>query len=188
MFSPPMNSGSGTRLAGGAPSARPGRSAARDILEQYRKKRNFKKTSEPQGRFKAPAGRKNPTFVIQRHDASHLHYDLRLEENGVLKSWAIPKTPPEVEGLKRLAVETEDHPLDYQNFEGTIPEGEYGAGRVEIWDKGCYLPLERGPGKRLFTLSGRKLKGTFVLIKLRAGDKRDKNWLFFKTRSKTEGR
>ena len=188
MFSPPMSSGSGARRAGGAPPARPGRSAARETLGPYRKKRNFKITAEPRGRLTAPAGRKNPTFVIQRHDASHLHYDLRLEEDGLLKSWAIPKTPPEVEGLKRLAVQTEDHPLDYQNFEGTIPEGEYGAGRVEIWDKGRYLPLEWGPGKRLFTLSGRKLKGTFVLIKLRAGDKKDKNWLFFKTRSKTEGR
>jgi DNA ligase D-like protein (predicted 3'-phosphoesterase) len=176
-----------TRRTGNASPAKKGRSVAGDTLGPYRKKRNFKKTSEPQGGRTRPGGPTPPAFVVQRHDASHLHYDLRLEEKGVLKSWAIPKTPPEVEGLKRLAVETEDHPLDYQNFEGIIPEGEYGAGRVEIWDKGRYLPLEQTPAKRLFRLSGRKLNGTFALIKLKPGDKKDKNWLFFKTRT-TEGR
>jgi len=180
----------GRKIAGrpkAAPSAAFSRSAAARALGTYRQKRNFKKTHEPSGRPAKTAGNKSLVFVIQRHEASHLHFDFRLEENGVLKSWAIPKTPPQVEGLKRLAVETEDHPLDYQNFEGTIPEGEYGAGRVEVWDRGSYEPLETGPGKRLFILRGRRMKGPFVLLKLRTPDRNDKNWLFFKTRSKSEG-
>ncbi len=165
----------------------PSPNAGPKALGTYRKKRDFKKTPEPSGHPAKTAGKNNLVFVIQRHEASHLHFDLRLEENGVLKSWAIPKTPPQVEGLKRLAVETEDHPLDYQNFEGTIPGGEYGAGRVEVWDRGFYEPLETGPGKRLFILHGRRMKGPFVLVKLRTPDKKDKNWLLFKTRSKSEG-
>jgi len=123
-------------------------------------------------------------YVIQRHQASHLHWDLRLEEAGVLKSWAIPKEPPLEEGTRRLAVEVEDHPLDYANFKGTIPEGEYGAGRVEIWDKGSYVPQEITASKRIIDLKGLKLRGLYCLIKLKPAEKGDKNWLFFKLKAK----
>ena len=114
-------------------------------------------------------------FVIQKHQATHLHYDFRLEMDGVLKSWAVPKEPPKKSGVKRLAVQVEDHALDYINFEGTIPEGMYGAGTVEIWDKGTYTLKTRRENKIEFTLHGSKLKGDYVLIRFR-----NKNWLFFK--------
>ncbi len=114
-------------------------------------------------------------FVIQKHQATHLHYDFRLEMDGVLKSWAVPKEPPTKSGVKRLAVQVEDHALDYINFEGTIPEGMYGAGTVEIWDKGTYTLKTRRENKIEFTLHGSKLKGDYVLIRFR-----NKNWLFFK--------
>jgi len=114
-------------------------------------------------------------FVVQKHQATHLHYDLRLEMDGVLKSWAVPKEPPTKPGVKRLAVQVEDHALDYINFEGTIPEGMYGAGTVEIWDKGTYTLKTRKENKIEFILHGSKLKGDYVLIRFR-----DKNWLFFK--------
>lgn len=151
-------------------------------LREYRRKRDFEQTPEPSG---APRRKKGPAllYVIQRHQASRLHFDLRLQEGSVLKSWAVPKTPPQKAGEKRLAVEVEDHPLDYGGFEGTIPEGEYGAGTVKIWDKGTYEPLETGPSKRLVSLHGRRLKGTYVLVKLQAREgEKDKNWLFFKTK------
>jgi len=155
-------------------------------LSEYRRKRDFHRTSEPSG---APRGKKDPAllYVIQRHQASRLHYDLRLQEGSVLKSWAVPKTPPEKPGERRLAVEVEDHPLDYASFEGTIPEGAYGAGTVKIWDKGTYELLEAGPSKRLVSIHGRRLKGTYVLIKLRPREgQKDKNWLFFKTKDEGE--
>ena len=101
-------------------------------LKEYQKKRDFDKTPEPKG-LPQKKGSKHLSYVIQRHQASHLHYDLRLERDGVLKSWAIPKEPPRQAGIKRLAVATEDHPLEYRNFEGEIPEGNYGAGSVAIW-------------------------------------------------------
>ena len=116
-----------------------------------------------------------PRFVIQKHQATHLHYDFRLEMDGVLKSWAVPKEPPTKSGVKRLAVQVEDHELDYINFEGTIPEGMYGAGTVEIWDRGTYILKTRRENKIEFTLQGSKLKGDYVLIRFR-----NKNWLFFK--------
>ncbi len=116
-------------------------------------------------------------FVIQKHHASHLHYDLRLEKDGVLKSWAVPKEPPKEIGIKRLAVQVEDHPLDYANFEGEIPEGSYGAGLVEIWDKGYYIPSKFEASEIIFELKGGKLKGTYCLIKLK---RQQKNWLFFR--------
>jgi len=148
-------------------------------LKKYKQKRDFGKTSEPKEsrRIKKSNGL---VYAIQRHEASHLHFDLRLEEKGVLKSWAIPKPPPEKEGIRRLAVETEDHPLGYEDFEGVIPEGEYGAGRVETWDKGMYIPLDSGPAKRIIELRGKKLGGAYCLIKLKPEDPEDKNWLFFK--------
>ena len=151
-------------------------------LEEYKAKRDFRKTPEPRP---SPASKKarSLSYVIQKHHASHLHYDLRLEEGGALKSWAIPKLPPREEGIRRLAVETEDHPLGYEGFEGIIPQGEYGAGKVEVWDHGVYLPQETDPGKRVIEIKGRKLKGRYGLIKLKAGNPEDKNWLFFKLKS-----
>ncbi len=127
-------------------------------------------------------------FVVQKHFASHLHYDFRLELNGVLKSWAVPKTPPTDVGIKRLAVETEDHSLSYADFEGTIPEGHYGAGRVEIWDKGTFTLEKRETEKLVFTLHGEHLTGSYVLLKLkpRGQYKGEKNWLLFKTGAHTD--
>ena len=117
-------------------------------------------------------------YVIQRHQATHLHWDLRLEMDGVLKSWAVPKEPPTDKGVRRLAVQVEDHPLDYANFAGTIPEGEYGAGTVEIWDKGAYVLVDKKPNKIIFEIKGERLKGTYCLLRF----KEDKNWLFFRTK------
>ena len=130
-----------------------------------------------------PKKSKNPIFVIHKHRATHLHYDLRLEKDGVLKSWAIPKEPPREEGIKRLAVQVEDHSLGYENFEGEIPEGLYGAGQVEIWDKGYYSPIRYQPNELIFELKGKKLKGTYCLIKLKPKLPKDKNWLFFKKKT-----
>jgi DNA ligase D-like protein (predicted 3'-phosphoesterase) len=123
---------------------------------------------------------KNTTarFVIQKHDATHLHYDFRLEMDGVLKSWAIPKEPPTEPSIKRLAMQVGDHELSYIDFEGTIPEGEYGAGKVEVWDKGTYTLKHRDPNKIMFTLHGQKLSGNYTLLRF----KEDKNWLFFKNK------
>jgi DNA ligase D-like protein (predicted 3'-phosphoesterase) len=118
-------------------------------------------------------------FVIQKHQARHLHYDFRLEMDGVLKSWAVPKGPPLEPGVKRLAVEVEDHPLDYANFEGVIPEGMYGAGKVEIWDKGTYQLKHRDKDKIEFSLYGGKMRGDYVLIRFKG----DKNWLFIRRKS-----
>lgn len=126
---------------------------------------------------------KNPIFVIQKHKATHLHYDFRLEKGGVLKSWAVPKEPPVEENVKRLAVQVEDHELGYANFEGQIPEGEYGAGTVEIWDKGYYVPLKFEPEEILVELKGKKMKGAYCLIKLKPNLVQDKNWLIFRKRS-----
>jgi DNA ligase D-like protein (predicted 3'-phosphoesterase) len=118
-------------------------------------------------------------FVVQKHDATRLHYDFRLEMDEVLKSWAIPKEPPTEPNIKRLAVEVEDHPVSYITFEGTIPEGEYGAGTVEIWDKGTYTLKSRSNNKIVFTLRGEKLVGDYILVRF----KEDKNWLFFKKKT-----
>jgi bifunctional non-homologous end joining protein LigD len=116
-----------------------------------------------------------PGFVIHRHDATHLHYDLRLEAGGVLKSWAVPKGVPEEKGVKRLAVEVEDHGLDYIDFEGTIPEGRYGAGKVGIWDTGSYEAESWGREKIVFTLKGRRLSGRYALVRMKG-----RNWLVMK--------
>jgi len=144
-------------------------------LEKYQAKRKFNKTSEPKGKVKK---RNLSRFVVQKHQASHLHYDFRLELDGVLKSWAVPKGVPEKAEVKRLAVAVEDHPVDYINFSGIIPEGEYGAGTVQIWDKGKWQALGGSlkQGNMKFNLSGKKLKGEFVLVRLK--DK--KNWLIYK--------
>jgi bifunctional non-homologous end joining protein LigD len=141
---------------------------AEDKLKDYRAKRDFETTPEPVENAGGAGGK----FVVQRHDASHLHYDFRLEIDGVLKSWAVPKGPPTDAKEKRLAIAVEDHPLSYGDFEGTIPEGQYGAGTVEIWDSGVFEPLDGGApqdqlkaGKLAFILKGRRLKGHFVLVK-----------------------
>jgi DNA ligase D-like protein (predicted 3'-phosphoesterase) len=118
-------------------------------------------------------------FVIQKHAATHLHYDFRLEMDGVLKSWAIPKEPPTEPGVKRLAVQVEDHELSYMHFEGIIPEGEYGAGNVEVWDKGTYALKHRSENKIMFTLYGQRLSGDYTLLRF----KKDENWLFFKNKA-----
>jgi len=141
-------------------------------LRAYRKKRDFKQTEEPEGK-KVPAGKgKQPLFVIQKHAASHLHYDFRLEVDGVLKSWAVPKGPPYDLETKRLAMQVEDHPYSYARFEGAIPEGNYGAGTVMVWDIGTWENLGPDPreglrkGKLHFQLHGKKLKGEWALVKM----------------------
>jgi DNA ligase D-like protein (predicted 3'-phosphoesterase) len=121
----------------------------------------------------------NPIFVIQKHYARTLHYDFRLEMDNVLKSWAVPKEPPTEVGVRRLAVQVEDHDLDYADFEGEIPEGEYGAGKVEVWDEGTYELLSRKEKKLVFELYGEKLKGKYTLIQF---SKEKKNWLLFRAK------
>ena len=122
-------------------------------------------------------------YVIHEHSSRRLHWDLRLEKDGVLKSWAVPKEPPSEEGVKRLAVAVEDHPLGYGTFEGEIQPGNYGAGTVRIWDRGRYEPLDIKEGKWVFRLIGQKLNGRYCLVRLRPrpGDKSE-NWLFFRTK------
>ncbi|MFC1911885.1 DNA polymerase ligase N-terminal domain-containing protein [Chloroflexota bacterium] len=146
-------------------------------LEEYRRKREFKKTPEPAGEGK---GSGEGRFVVQKHQASHLHYDFRLEMEGVLKSWAVPKGVPVEPGVRRLAVQVEDHPVEYIDFAGKIPEGEYGAGTVEIWDRGNFEITGREAGQLEFTLKGEKLTGEYVLIHTDG-----KNWLLFKRKVKS---
>lgn len=156
-------------------------------LEEYKRKRNFKKTPEPTG------GRrhKEPIFVVQEHWASHLHYDFRLEADGVLKSWAVPKGPSVHVGDKRLAVEVEDHPLDYANFKGEIPEGEYGAGVVKIWDRGVWTPPKNlddqlSKGRLEFELKGKKLRGKWLLQRTRKKAGAKSQWLLIKRNDERE--
>lgn len=167
-------------------------------LTTYREKRSFRNTPEPRG------GRTSSNqlrFVVQKHDASHLHYDFRLEMHGVLKSWAIPKGPSMDPSVKRLAMMVEDHPYDYRNFEGIIPKGQYGGGTVIVWDEGAYAPAEVKPGnkaqmekdlikqlhkgKLVITLHGQKLKGDFALVK--SGYQGENSWLLMKVRDKYAG-
>ena len=159
-------------------------------LSLYRQKRDFTKTDEPSGQAKVTPA-EYPRFVIQKHAATRLHYDLRLEVEGVFKSWAVTKGPSLNPADKRLAVEVEDHPLDYGDFEGTIPKGEYGGGTVMLWDRGFWAPegtkdvdaaLRKGELK--FTLAGEKLRGGFVLVRLKNDRNRGKrnNWLLIKHR------
>jgi bifunctional non-homologous end joining protein LigD len=162
-------------------------------LTKYKQKRNFEETPEPEGKVNKEKGKL--VFVVQRHHASHLHYDFRLELNGTLKSWAVPKGPSLNPQDKRLAMMVEDHPISYATFEGTIPEGNYGAGHVDIWDHGTYEPIdEKGEvisatqfnkdlksGSIKFSMKGRKLKGEFALVNLK---KDEKSWLLIKHRDK----
>lgn len=159
-----------------------------DKLKKYKEKRDFNGTPEPYTSKKISLDR--PRFVIQKHKARSLHYDFRLEVNGVLKSWAIPKGPSTDYTQKRLAIPTEDHPIDYIDFEGTIPPGNYGAGTVIVWDTGTYRNLKEEDGQEIpmekniedghveFYLHGEKLKGTYALI--HTGRSGRKFWLFFK--------
>ena len=161
-------------------------------LVLYKKKRNFKETAEPVGKASKKSSASKLEFVIQRHKASRLHYDFRLEMDGVLKSWAVPKGPSLNAQDKRLAMMVEDHPFDYKYFAGVIPEGNYGAGIVEIWDHGTYSDLENSPkakaekilkaglkaGSLKVRLFGRKLKGEFALVKLKNAE--DNAWLLIK--------
>lgn len=173
-------------------------------LATYQKKRKFAKTPEPKGETKNKGASR---FVVQKHDASHLHYDFRLElpaspakrgeperinkglarlpkvasgdhRQVVLKSWAVPKGVPKRPGAKHLAVAVEDHPVDYINFQGIIPPGNYGAGKVEIWDKGKFVLLAQTPRSLKFELKGKKLKGSYVLFQLKG-----KNWLMFRIKN-----
>jgi bifunctional non-homologous end joining protein LigD len=162
-------------------------------LAEYRKKRDFTRTAEPRGgRRKAAA---KLAYVIQKHAASHLHFDLRLELDGVMKSWAVPKGPSLDPAVKRLAMQVEDHPIEYNAFEGSIPKGEYGGGTVMIWDRGTYEyggddALEGEAGLRegyrrgdfKFVLHGKRLKGSWVLVRTRRGDPRRAQWLLIKHR------
>jgi DNA ligase D-like protein (predicted 3'-phosphoesterase) len=146
-------------------------------LSEYATKRDFKVTPEPAA---SKGDRGGQVFVVQEHHARRLHYDLRLEKGGVLKSWAVPKGIPEKVGEKRLAVQTEDHPLEYATFEGTIPEGQYGAGTVRIWDKGTFHVKAWKDDMVEFTLKGDRLHGRYVLTKFKKAG--DDDWLLLKAR------
>ena len=148
---------------------------AQSELKEYHAKRDFNVTSEPAGGGKTG---ESPVFVVQEHHSRRLHYDLRLEKDGVLKSWAVPKGIPESMDEKRLAVETEDHPLGYANFEGEIPKGQYGAGTVKIWDRGVYSVKVWDEKMVEFILVGERLKGRYVLVRLKKAG--EKNWLLLK--------
>ena len=153
-------------------------------LSEYKKKRDFRSTDEPKGKSPGKNSSKR-IFTVQGHDASNMHYDFRLELDGALKSWAVPKGPSNDPSEKRLAVRVEDHPLDYAGFEGVIPEDEYGAGPVIVWDRGTWEPEGDGDpedaledGELKFTLHGEKLKGSWVLVKMKG--RGDDNWLLIK--------
>jgi bifunctional non-homologous end joining protein LigD len=155
-----------------------------DPLEKYNSKRDFAKTAEPAGKVAKGSGRR---FIVQKHDASRLHWDFRIEVDGVLKSWAVTRGPSIDPGEKRLAVRTEDHPMSYAEFEGTIPKGEYGGGTVMLWDSGEWAPIEGKSAKDLdeghlhFTLAGERMKGEWLLIRLKPrGKERGENWLLRK--------
>lgn len=159
-------------------------------LKDYQQKRKFNETTEPKGKTKK--SKSKLIFVVQRHAATRLHYDFRLEMEGVLKSWAVPKGPSLDPHDKRLAMMVEDHPYDYKDFEGNIPEGNYGAGQVEVWDSGTYEPLEENSkisdekellrelhaGSLKFILHGKKLKGEFALVKMKNAE--NNAWLLIK--------
>jgi DNA ligase D-like protein (predicted 3'-phosphoesterase) len=168
---------------------------SQDSLKKYKSKRNFTTTPEPSS-ANASAGKpssEDSIFVIQKHDASHLHYDFRLEMDGVLKSWAIPKGPSTNPQEKRLAIETEDHPMSYAAFEGVIPEGNYGAGPVIVWDTGTFTNIKEKDGKIIplpecyrkgrieVELHGKKLKGNYALVRTALDDNK-KQWLLIKMR------
>ena len=156
-------------------------------LEEYKRKRDFKKTAEPAGKPLPKKVKGASRFVIQKHDARRLHYDFRLEMDGVLKSWALPKGLSWKRGEKHLAVEVEDHPIEYEDFEGVIPEGQYGGGTVMVWDRGSYYVYGEQPvkslrdGKLHLVLDGEKAKGEWTLVRIRGRDDAKNQWLILKT-------
>ena len=171
--------------------------SAREQLTEYRGKRDFRKTAEPEGGAAAKRAKaKRLEFVIQKHAASHLHYDLRLELDGVMKSWAVPKGPAPDPSIKRLAMQVEDHPIEYNTFEGTIPQGEYGGGTVMLWDRGWYEPEKGGgpdgvrdgyrKGDLKIVFHGKRMKGSWVLVRTRgwgaSGARGKPSWLLIKHR------
>jgi bifunctional non-homologous end joining protein LigD len=174
-----------------APRAKP---AVRKQLAEYRQKRDFSKTAEPSGNEERAKDRRKLVFVIQKHAASHLHFDFRLELDGVMKSWAVPKGPSYDPSVKRLAMQVEDHPIDYNSFEGTIPQGEYGGGTVMLWDRGTYTSavneedpvpeLRRGyeKGDLKIILHGKRMHGSWVLVRTRRGPEDKPQWLLIKHR------
>jgi bifunctional non-homologous end joining protein LigD len=180
-----------TARAATAKPVKPASSPERQLTE-YRRKRDFTRTAEPRGGSARPKPKLD--FVIQKHAARNLHYDLRLELDGVMKSWAVPKGPSLDPAVKRLAMEVEDHPIEYNKFEGTIPQGEYGGGTVMLWDRGTYGyggtdpdPLEglrRGyaKGDLKFVLNGQRLKGSWVLVRMRRDRPGKAQWLLIKHR------
>src|SRR5947209_13018478 len=156
-------------------------------LEEYKRKRDFKKTAEPAGKPLPKKVKGASRFVIQKHDARRLHYDFRLEMDGVLKSWALPNGLPWKRGEKHLEVEVEDHPIEYEDFEGVIPEGQYGGGTVMVWDRGNYYVYGEQPvkslrdGKLHLVLDGEKAKGEWTLVRIRGRDDARNQWLILKT-------
>lgn len=174
------------------PSSPKSTAAAEPKLAEYQRKRDFTRTAEPKG-GSAPS-RQKLAFVIQKHAASHLHYDLRLELDGVMKSWAVPKGPSVDPSVKRLAMEVEDHPIEYNTFEGTIPKGEYGGGTVMLWDRGTYAyggsdpdPMEGlrhgyRKGDFKFVLHGKRVRGSWVLVRTRRDQRGRAQWLLIKHR------
>jgi bifunctional non-homologous end joining protein LigD len=167
------------------------RAGGRDLLATYKAKRDFAKTPEPKAKVKPKGG---DSFVIQKHEARRTHFDFRLEHDGVLKSWAVTRGPSLDPNQRRLAVMTEDHPLEYGGFEGVIPKGEYGGGPVMIWDRGTWEPIgdaDEGlaKGDLKFRLHGERLNGDYVLVRMkkdRTGGKRE-NWLLIKKRDDYAG-
>jgi bifunctional non-homologous end joining protein LigD len=160
-------------------------------LTKYRSKRDFSVTEEPKGSGQRNGSPKDLLYVIQKHQASQLHYDFRLEWRGVLLSWAVPKGPSLDPSVKRLAARVEDHPVEYGGFEGTIPEGEYGGGTVMLWDRGTWMPevpdvdAALSKGELKFTLNGKKLKGSWVLVRTKGyGGSKKESWLLIKHRDR----
>src|ERR1700733_4097107 len=160
-------------------------------LKEYAKKRHFNVSPEPSGKAAPPKKQETLIFVVQKHRATALHYDFRLEWNGVLLSWAVPKGPSLDSSVKRLAMQVEDHPVEYASFEGVIPEGEYGGGTVMVWDKGIWTPEVEDVGEALkkgdlkFTLKGQKLRGSWVFVRTKGyGHNADRSWLLIKHRDR----
>ena len=166
------------------------RAQSKDLLKKYRQMRDFGDTPEPSGKEKKAARSKLPIFVIQKHQATALHYDFRLEMEGVLKSWAVPKGPSYDPSVRRLAMMTEDHPYNYASFEGVIPEGNYGAGNVIIWDNGTWELIEPGDdpvkalasGKLTFRMNGKKMFGEWALVRIKGRTGKGNEWLLLKHR------
>jgi bifunctional non-homologous end joining protein LigD len=161
-------------------------------LAEYKRKRDFTKTAEPEGKTTRGRSARALKYVIQKHAASRLHFDFRLELDGVMKSWAVPKGPSYDPAVRRLAMEVEDHPIEYNSFEGTIPKGEYGGGTVMLWDRGTYEPEDGGGAKALregyergdlkIVLHGKRLRGGWVLVRMRRDEGGRAQWLLIKHR------